>query len=92
MGAFRVVPAEVVGLAGEIERTSPFAGLADSARLIRMPEHASASSAALGRFKHRLAADLTGLATAAGSLGRATRSAAAGYQQTDDLIRSISVR
>lgn len=92
MGAFRVVPSEVVGLAGEIERTNPFTGLADAARLLHVAEDASASSAALGRFKHRLAADLTGLAAAAGSLGRATRSAAAGYQQTEDSVRSLSIR
>lgn len=92
MGAFRVVPVEVVRLAGEIDRTVAFAVLADSAQRLGVLGHPGASSTAIDRFKYRLMSELAGLATATGSLGRATRSAAAGYQQVEDSIRSMSTR
>ena len=89
MTGFRVRPPELTEYAREI-CAEPFSGLATEARRVEVPRAATASSVAIERFTDRLARELTGLATATGSLGHATRSAAAGYQEVDDSIRSMS--
>ena len=89
MPGFRVRPPELIEYAREIGG-EPFSGLAAEARRIEAPRAATPSSVAIERFTDRLACELTGLATATGSLGHATRSAAAGYQEVDDSIRSMS--
>jgi hypothetical protein len=90
MTGFRVRPPELTEYAREISEREPFSGLAAEARRIEAPRAATASSVAIERFTDRLARELTGLATATGSLGHATRSAAAGYQEVDDSIGSMS--
>ncbi len=90
MTAFRADPIELSAFAAAIERSEPFSGLAAEARRVETPSAASASSASIGQFIDRLARELAGLTTATGSLGHATRSAAAGYQEVDDSIRSMS--
>ena len=91
MTGFRVDPDDLIGYAIDVQRTEPFSGLAGSARHVAVPAAPAASSHAIGRFTTRLVRDLTDLSAAAGSLGRATRSAAGGYQEVDDSIASMSV-
>ena len=86
MTGFRVDPADLAGYGQTVERSEPFAALAEAARRLTVPEPADATSAAIERFRYRLVAELTDLATATGSLGHATRSAAAGYQEVEDSI------
>ena len=90
MTAFRADPTDLTSLAATIEQTEPFSDLADSARRVAIPRAPTASSGAIERFADRLVRDLTGLSTATGSLVRATRSAAGGYQEVDDAGRSLS--
>lgn len=90
MTAFRADPLDLTALAATIERTAPFAALADAAHRVAIPGAATASSHAIERFRGRLIRELTDLSTATESLGRATRSAAMAYQAVEDSIGSMS--
>jgi hypothetical protein len=86
MTAFRADPIEISARATSIENSEPFSMLAEAARHVTVPATPSATSAAIERLKHRLVHDLTVHATATGSLGRATRSAAEGYRGVEASI------
>ncbi len=90
MPGFRVDPETLTEYGLEVEGSEPFTELATTAHSIEIPRAPAASSKAIERFAAKLARELTDLATATGSLGYATRSAAAWYQEVDDSIRSIS--
>ena len=90
MTGFRADPTELVALAAAIERTEPFSALAEAARRVAIPGAATAGSHAIERFTDRLVRELSAMSTATGSLARATRSAAGGYQEVEDSISSMS--
>ena len=90
MTGFSVDPKTLTESGLEVDRRAPFSGLAAAARGIAIPNAPTASSLAIERFTTRLIRDLHDLSAVTGSLGHATRSAAAGYQEVDDSIRSMS--
>ena len=90
MTGFSVDPETLTEFGLEVIQRAPFSELATAARSIAIPDAPTASSLAIERFTTRLGRDLHDLSAVTGSLGRATRSAAASYQEVDDSIRSMS--
>jgi hypothetical protein len=86
MTGFRADTTELADLATAIELSEPFSALSAAALRVAVPASATATAVAIERLKHRLVAELDGLAAATGSLGRATRSAAEGYQGVEASI------
>lgn len=87
MTGLRVDPTELTDLATAIERSEPFSALAAAARHVFVPlATAGATAVAIEQLRHRLVAELDGLAAATGSLGRTTRTAAEGYQGVEASI------
>jgi hypothetical protein len=90
MPGFRVDLETLIEHGMKLETSEPFSALAGAARRIEGPRAPAASARAIERFVDRLTRELTDLATATGSLGRATRSAAAGYGEVEDSIRRLA--
>lgn len=90
MTVFSVDPETLTEFGLGVVRRAPFSELATAARSVAIPDAPTASSLAIERFTARLVRDLHDLSAVTGSLGRATRSAAAGYQEVEDSISSMS--
>ena len=69
-----------------LSECEPFGALADAAARLLTISEPPATAAALQRFTDRLRVDLATLSQAAGSLSRATRHAADGYQAVEGSI------